>query len=131
MQDRMNPQMGAGRRRRVEVVPELRRLVAHVPEAFGAAWGEYPLLRRRSFFIASDAGDQAVETMLGERELEAFGLARGRAGGRRQGRIDRLDRRTRLDHEVELPLLGVVFAERVHLRKFLAGIDMHDRTWDA
>jgi len=65
--------------------------------------------------------------VLGKRELESQGLARGRAGGGRQGRIDGLDRRARLDQEIELPFPGVAIAERIHLRKFLAGIDMHDR----
>src|SRR5580704_13043128 len=43
MQDRVNAQMGARRRRGVELVPELRRLVAHVPAAFGAAGREHTL----------------------------------------------------------------------------------------
>src|ERR1700693_5248749 len=37
MQDWVNAQMRAWRRRGVELVPELRRLVAHVPSALGAA----------------------------------------------------------------------------------------------
>jgi hypothetical protein len=59
----------------------------------------------------------------GERAPEAFGLARGR----RQRRVDRLDRRAWLDQQIELPLFGVALAERIHFRKFLAGIDVHHR----
>ena len=40
----MNAQMRARRRRGVEVIPEFRRLVAHVPAAFGAARRKYPFL---------------------------------------------------------------------------------------
>ena len=125
MQDRMHAQMRARRRRGVEVVPEFGRLVAHVPQAFGAARREHALLGAGGLFIAPDAGDQSVEAVLGERELETFGLACGRARGGRQRRIDGVDRRTRLDQQIELPLLGVAVAKRVHLRKFLAGIDVH------
>ena len=127
MQDRVDAQMRAGRRRGVELVPELRRLVAHVPSAFEAARREHALLRARRLFVAADAGDQSVETVFRERHLQAFGLARGRARGRRQGRIDGIDRRAGLDAQVEIPFLAVVIAERVHLRKFLAGVDMQRR----
>src|SRR5262249_43051045 len=37
MQDRMDPKMGTRRRRSVEMVPELRRLIAHVPSALETA----------------------------------------------------------------------------------------------
>ena len=104
MQDRMDAQMRARRRRGVELVPELRRLVAHVPSAFETARREHALLRARRLLVAADAGDQAVELVLGERELQAFGLARRGAGGGRQRRIDGLDRRAVFDDEVEVPL---------------------------
>src|SRR5262245_36263028 len=131
MQDRMHAQMRAGWRGGVEVVPELGRLLAHVPEALGAARGEHPLLGAGRFLVAPDAGDQPIEAMLGERQLEPFGLARRRARRGRQGRVDRVERRTGLDQEIEIPLLRIAPAERVHLRKFLAGIDMHDRAGHA
>ena len=124
MQDRMDAQMRARRRRGVELVPEFRRLVAHVPSAFGAARREHPLLGAGGFLVAADAGDQAVKAIFGERELQPFGLARGRSRGRRQGGIDGLDRRAGLDPEIELPFLAVAIAKRVHLRKFLAGVDV-------
>ena len=124
MQDRVDAQMRARRRRGVELVPEFRRLVAHVPSAFGAARREHPLLGAGRFLVAADAGDQSVEAVFGERELQSFGLARRRSRGRRQGRIDGFDRRAGLDPEIELPFLAVAIAKRVHLRKFLAGIDM-------
>jgi hypothetical protein len=62
--------------------------------------------------------------MFGERELQSLGLARGGSRGRRQGRVDRLQRRARFDSEIELPFLAVAIAKRVHLREFLAGIDV-------
>ena len=89
--------MRAARRRGVEVIPELGRLVAHVPSALDAARREHALLGARRLLVAPDAGDQAVEAVLGQRKLEAFGLARRGARGRRQGRIDGFDRRARLD----------------------------------
>src|SRR5207248_1583741 len=76
MQDRMHAQVRAGRRRGVEVIPELGRLVAHVPQPLGAAWREDPLLGAGGFLVAPDAGDQSVEAVLGERELQSFGLTR-------------------------------------------------------
>jgi hypothetical protein len=69
--------------------------------------------------------------VLGERELQALGLACRRAGSRRQGRIDRVDRRAVLDHEIEVPLGRVTVAEGVHLGELLAGVDVHDRERDA
>ena len=127
MQDRMDAQMRARRRRGVELVPEFRRLIAHVPSAFGAARREHALLGAGGFLVAANAGDQAVEAVFGERQLQPFGLARGGARGRRQGRIDGVDRRAGLDLEIELPFLAVAIAERVHLGKFLAGVDMQGR----
>jgi hypothetical protein len=125
MQDRMNAQVSARRRRGVELVPEFRRLVAHVPSAFQPARREHALFRPRRLLVAADAGDQAVEAVFCKRKLQAFGLARGRSRRRRQRRIDRVDRRAGLDLQVELPCLAVMVAERVHLRKLPTGIDMH------
>ena len=119
--------MRAGRRRGVELIPEFRRLIAHVPSAFGAARREHPFLGARRLLVAADAGDQAVEAVFGKCELQSLGLARGGSRGRRQRRIDRLDRRAGFDPEIEIPFLAVAIAKRVHLRKFLAGIDMQGR----
>ena len=107
MQDRVDAQMRARRWRGVELVPELRRLVAHVPSALEPAWREHALLGARRLFVAADAGDQSVEAVFGQRHLQAFGLARGRTRGRRQGRIDGIDRRAGLDAQIESPLLAV------------------------
>ena len=123
----MDAQMRAGRQPGVEVVPEFRRLVADVPVALEAARGEHPLLGAGRLLVAADAGDQPVEAVLGERELQSFGLARRRAGGGRQRRVDRFERRAWLDDEVEVPFAGVAVAERIHFRKLLAGVHMHDR----
>ena len=117
--------MRAGRRRSVELIPEFRRLVADIPSALEAARREHALFRARRLFVAADAGDQSVETVFGECELQSFGLARGGARSRRQRRIDGVDRRAGLDLEIEIPFPPVVIAERIHLRKFLAGVDMH------
>src|SRR4051794_37627222 len=101
MQDRMNAQMRAGGRRGVELVPEFRRLIADVPSALSAARREHPFLGAGGFFITAYAGDQSIEAVFGERELQPFGLARGRSCRRRQGRIDRLQRRTGFYPEIE------------------------------
>src|SRR5258708_40032071 len=76
MQDRMDAQMRAGRRRGVEMIPEFRRLIAHVPAALDAARREHPFLGAGRLLVAANAGEQAVEAVFGERELEALGLAR-------------------------------------------------------
>ena len=41
--------------------------------------------------------------------------------------IHLLDRRAGLHQELQIPLLGVALAERVHRLELLAGVDMHDR----
>src|SRR4029078_2486195 len=56
---------------------------------------------------------------------------RAAARHRWRGRADVVDRWAGLDLEVELPFLAEAIAERVHLRKFLAGIDMQGRKRDA
>src|SRR3954447_6106471 len=119
--------MRALRRRRIEMIPELRRLVAHVPIALKAARREHTLLGTRGLFIAADAGNQAVEAVFGERHLEALGLARGGTGGGRQRWVDGINRRAGLDAQIEIPFLAVVIAKAIHLRKLLAGVDMEGR----
>src|SRR6478752_7823318 len=127
MQDRMDAQMRALRRRCIEMIPELRRLITDVPIAFEAARREHALLGARGFLVAADAGNQAVETVFAERHLEALGLARGGTGGRRQRWVDGINRRAGLDAQIEIPLLAVVIAEAIHFRKLLAGVDMEGR----
>src|SRR5262245_56855448 len=107
MQDRMNAHMRAPRRRCVEVIPKLGRLVADIPSALDASQGEHTLLCAGGFLVATDTGNQAVEAVFGERKLESFGLARGRSRGGRQGRVDIFDRRAGLDDEIELPFLAI------------------------
>src|SRR5256714_9973551 len=107
MQDRVNAQMRAGRRRGIELIPEFRRLIAYVPSAFGAPRREHAFLGARCLFIPADPGDQAVESIFGEREFQSFGLACRRSRGRRQSRIDSLPRRAGFYPEIELPFLAV------------------------
>src|ERR1051326_806903 len=104
MQDRMDAQVRAGRQPGVELVPEFRRLAAHVPLAVARARREDALLGAGRLLVAADAGDQAVEAVLLERDLQAFGLACGRARRGRQRRVDRLDRRARLEQQGGPPL---------------------------
>ena len=127
MQDRVHAKVCAVRRRGVEVVPELRRLVAHVPVALGSTGREHALLGARCLLIAPDAGEQPVEAMLRERELQSFGLPCSGTRGGRQRRIDGVDGRAVLDQKIQSPLFRVAVAKVVHLGKFLAGIDVHDR----
>ena len=75
---------------------------SHPPSS--AARREHPLLGAGGLLVAADAGDQAVEAVFGQRQLQPFGLARGGARGRRQGRIDGVDRRAGLDLQVEAPI---------------------------
>jgi len=58
MQDRMDAQMGALGRRGIEVIPEFRRLVAHVPAALYPARREHPLLGAGRFLVAANAGNR-------------------------------------------------------------------------
>src|SRR5205814_9679337 len=90
---RVHGEMRAWRWRGVELIPEFRRLVAHVPTTFSSARREHPLLGAGRFLIAANAGDQPIEAVFGEREFQSFGLARSRPRRRRQGRINALDRR--------------------------------------
>jgi hypothetical protein len=94
---------------------------------FESARREHALLGARRFLVAANAGDQAVKAIFGQRPFEPLGLARGGARGRRQGRIDGVDRRAGLNLEIELPFLAVAIAERIHLRKFLPGVDVQRR----
>ena len=68
-----------------------------------------------------------VKPCLAMRRPEAQGLALARARVGRQGRVGRLERRAVLDDQVQLPLLRVAVAERVHLAELLAGVDVHHR----
>src|SRR5262249_13045262 len=77
MQDRMDPKMRTRRRRSVEMVPELRRLIAHVPSALETARREHALLRARRFFITPNAGDQPIEAVFRQRQFQTFSLAGG------------------------------------------------------
>src|SRR5215475_11850534 len=97
MQDRMNPQMGASRQPSVEVIPEFRRLVAHVPTALQAPRREHPLLRAGRFLVTANTREQAVETVLGKGKLQPLGLAGGGTGGWRQRGVNGLDRRAGFD----------------------------------
>src|SRR5689334_16386801 len=117
MQDRVDAQMRALWRRGVELVPELRWLIAHVPAALEPARREHALLGAGGLLIAADAGDQAVEAIFGQRPFQSLGLPRGGTCSWRQGRIDGVDRRAGLNLEIEIPFLAEAIAERVHLRK--------------
>src|SRR5918996_1779080 len=82
MQQRVHPDMGLGREAGHVLVPELGRLVLEVPAIVLAARAEVALLGARALLVAPDAGDQALEAVLGERRIQACGLARPRGGGR-------------------------------------------------
>src|SRR5262249_48489154 len=115
MQDRMHAQVRAGRQAGVELIPEFRWLSAHVPLAVRTARREHALLGAGRLLVAADAGEQSVEAVLGERSLQPFGLARGRARRRRQGRIDRVDRRGGVQGSVEGPIWLVAVPRRGQL----------------
>ena len=127
MQDRMHAQMRAGRRRSVEVVPEFRRLVANVPIASAPRGENTRSLARVGSSSRRMPAIKPSKPCLASASLSPSVLraAERAAGGKR--RVDRLDRRAMLDDQIEIPFLRVALAERIHLRKFLAGIDMHHR----
>src|SRR5690242_300398 len=80
MQQRMDAQVDAGREFRVEVVPELRRLVAEIPFRILGPRAEHPLLGPRPLLVAPDAGDDAGEAVLRHDLLQTLDL-QGRAAG--------------------------------------------------
>ncbi len=115
-QQRMDAHVRAFRQVALEVVPEFRRLVAEVPGAAFGARREHALLGAGRLLVAADAGDDALELELLQHVLEADGLARGGARGRRQAGVDLLDRRAIAHDQIEVPRLGEAVAELVHLR---------------
>ena len=130
MQQRMDAHVGAFREIGLVLVPELGRLVLEVPAAVLAARAEHALLGAGRLLVAADAGDQAVEACSRRAAFRPSVLrAAERAAGGRVGSIC-LHRRAVLDDEIELPFLRVAVAERVDLREFLAGIDVHHRERD-
>src|SRR5919199_2080918 len=110
VQERVDADVRAFREAGHVLVPELGRLVLQIPARVLAARREIALLGADRLLVAADAGDQALEAVLLDRGLEAQRLARGRAGGGRQGRVGGLDRRAQLADEVEVPLLCVPVA---------------------
>ena len=93
-------------------------------------------LKTRSFaarrlLVAADAGDHAAIAVRRDRHLRPAVLRAAGACRRRKGRIDVLECRAGGDDEVEPPFLGVAVAERIHLGKLLAGIDVEYRKRDA
>src|SRR3546814_10665042 len=112
MQQRMHADVGAGGEVGLELVPELRRLVAEIPLGVLAARAEHPLLGARRLLVAADAGDHRPQVELGDQPLERLGLARRRARGRRQARVDLLDRRAVALVEVQAPLNRVAILDR-------------------
>jgi hypothetical protein len=127
VQERVDPDVGAGREAGHVLVPELRRLVLEVPGVARVARAEVALLGPRALLVAADPGDQAVEAVPREGAVQPGGLARRRAGRGRQGRVHLLDGRAGLDEELEAPLLAVAVAEGVHLAELLAGVDVEHR----
>src|SRR5215471_21506825 len=93
VQDRMDAQMRAGGKTRIEVIPEFRRLVAHLPMALKAAGRKHTFLGAGRLFVAANAGNQAIKAMLGQRTFQALGLAGSRTSGWRQAGIDSVNRR--------------------------------------
>src|SRR5262252_7962964 len=92
VQDRMDSQMRADGKTRIEVIPEFRRLVAYLPMALKAAGRTHTFLGARGLFAAANASNQAVEAVLGQRKFQALGLAGSRTSGWRQAGIDSVNR---------------------------------------
>src|SRR3546814_9303818 len=61
VQQRVDANVGARREVGLELVPELRRLVAEVPGPALAARAEHPLLGPRRLLVAADAGDHPLQ----------------------------------------------------------------------
>src|SRR5262249_37294331 len=120
MEDRMDPQMRTSRKPGVEVIPEFRRLITHVPAALKPARREYPLLGAGRLLVTANASEQAIEAVLSKGEFQPLSLSRGRARRRRQRGVDGLDGRARFNDEIESPFARIVIAECVHLGKLLS-----------
>src|SRR4030088_589391 len=75
----MDAYMPAWRGLRVELVPELRRLVPEIPGARGVSRAEDALLASDCLLVAADAENHGLEAALGADALEGPRLARGGA----------------------------------------------------
>ena len=55
----MNADVGSWRKRRLKLIPELRRLIAEIPIAVFVAWREVALFGSRPFFVRPHTEDDA------------------------------------------------------------------------
>src|ERR1017187_3355886 len=76
VQQRMNPDVGPGLEVRLELIPQLRRLVLHVPLHVLVARAEVTFLGPRRLLVAADADDEAREVVLLEDCLQRALLQR-------------------------------------------------------
>src|SRR3954465_3460324 len=61
IEQRVNPDVGPRRELGLVLVPELRRLIAHIPEVLDRAGREIALLGAAPLFVGPHAGDDAGE----------------------------------------------------------------------
>src|ERR1039458_3345885 len=79
VQQRMNPDVGPGLEVRLELIPQLRRLILHVPLHVLVARAEVTFLGPRRLLVAAGADDDAREVVLLEHRLERVLLQRAAA----------------------------------------------------
>ena len=152
VQQRVNPHVRAGGEVGLELVPQLRRLVRHVPVAVPVARREVPFLAAAAFLIGPGADDHAGERLAAggldvlpglvvqhparplarERVFQRLALERRAALEPRALAVgERLPGRQGLvvaaeDH-VQLPLPGQAVAVLDHLRDLVLRVDVHQR----
>ncbi len=129
IEERVNPNMGARRKRRLILIPEFGRLVAKIPFSVLVPQRKVPLFRSGPFFVGADAQDDGGPTVRRYGLLECLDLQRGatghtaavrpHAGGQRLGVL--------AHHEIQPPLTAKPVPRVDQLGHFVARIDMHQR----
>jgi hypothetical protein len=132
MEQRMDPDVRAGRAVDIVLIPELGRLIRDLPFHVPAARRKVALLRARRLLVAPDADDDAGVIVLGQERLQRILLERRAALDARRpaigiGPARGQDRLVAIHDQPQIPLPHHAVAKLDHLRNLVAGIDMHER----
>ena len=118
--------------RRLELVPQLRRLLAEVPVAVLVARREVALLGARAFLIGPHAENDAGIALFGQQVLEPVRFERRTALDAAQGVVHALGQGVLVlaDDQVQPPLAGEPVPVLDHGRDLVARVDVEQREGD-